>query len=248
MNPRALIIDDELQIRRLLRVALESAGYTVFEADSGQAGITEAAHVRPDVILLDMKLSDGDGMEVLKHLREWSETPIVVVSVRNSDRDKVDALDAGAEDYVSKPFSMAELMARIRAAQRKVRSLDEEPLLVIGDLTVNLALRRVLRAGKEIRLTPVEYALLRLLVRYAGRVLTHRQILRSVWGPNAEEHRLYLRVYINHLRKKIEPDPARPSLIQTEYGVGYRFALLGGEEPSSQPMSSGEDVEPDHLD
>ncbi len=224
MKPSALIIDDEIQIRRLLRVALEAAGYAVHEAETGQQGLAEVAHRRPDVILLDLGLPDIDGLTVLKRLREWSEIPVLILSVRDSDEDKVAALDAGADDYVTKPFSTAELLARLRAAQRKSRPADEEPVFVAGDLTVDLAARRVTRAGKEIKLSATEYALLRLFVRHAGRVLTHRQILREVWGPKSEEHRQYLRVYVTHLRQKIEREPSKPVLIKTEPGIGYRFA------------------------
>jgi two-component system KDP operon response regulator KdpE len=224
MKPTALIIDDEVQIRRLLRVALEAADYNVHEAEAGQQGLAEAAYRRPDVILLDLGLPDLDGLMVLKRLREWSETPVLILSVRDGDEDKVAALDAGADDYVTKPFSTVELLARLRAAQRKARPAEAEPVFHAGTLTVDLADRRVTRGSHEIKLTATEYALLRLFVRHAGRVLTHRQILREVWGPNSEEHRQYLRVYVTHLRQKIETEPAKPTLIKTEPGIGYRFA------------------------
>jgi len=223
MKPRALIIDDEVQIRRLLRVALEGAGYDVHEAEAGQLGLQAAALVRLDVILLDLGLPDLDGLVVLKRLREWSHTPIVVLTVRDAEEDKVEALDAGADDYVTKPFSSAELLARLRAAQRRAQPRDESAIFSHGDLTVDLAARTVSRAGAEVKLTATEWSLLALLVRHAGRILTHRQILREVWGPKAEEHREYLRVYFTHLRKKIERDAARPELIINEPGVGYRL-------------------------
>jgi two-component system KDP operon response regulator KdpE len=223
MKPIALIIDDEVQIRRLLRVALEAENYQVREAQTGQDGLAEVASRRPDVILLDLGLPDMDGIVVLKRLREWSETPVLVLTVRDDEQEKVAALDAGAEDYVTKPFSTAELLARLRAAQRKTRPAEEISIFKSGELVVDLTSQIVNRAGREIKLTATEYALLRLLVRHPGRVLTHRYILREIWGPKSEEHRQYLRVYVTHLRRKIEPDPTNPTLIRTESGIGYRF-------------------------
>jgi two-component system, OmpR family, KDP operon response regulator KdpE len=223
MNPVALIIDDEVQIRRLLRVVLEAEDYQVREATTGQEGLTEVATRRPDVVLLDLGLPDMDGLAVLKRLREWSETPVVVLTVRDDEQEKVAALDAGAEDYVTKPFGTPELLARLRAAQRKTRPAEEISVFKHGDLVVDLTSHVVTRAGREIKLTATEYALLRLFVRLPGRVLTHRYILREIWGPKSEEHRQYLRVYVTHLRQKIESDPASPTLITTEPGVGYRF-------------------------
>ena len=224
MKPVALIIDDEIQIRRLLRVVLESESYQVHEAETGQQGLIEIAKRRPAIILLDLGLPDMEGLEVLKRLREWSEAPVLVLSVRDDEQSKVAALDSGAEDYVTKPFSTAELLARLRAAQRKTRPEEEVSIFKSGNLIVDLTARVVKRAGHEIKLTATEYALLRLFVRHPGRVLTHRLILREVWGPKSEEHRQYLRVYVTHLRQKIEPDPTKPSLIRTEPGIGYRFA------------------------
>jgi two-component system, OmpR family, KDP operon response regulator KdpE len=223
MKPIALIIDDEVQIRRLLRVALEGENYQVHEAETGRRGLMEIAGRRPDVVLLDLGLPDMEGLEVLKRLREWSETPVVVLTVRDDETEKVAALDAGAEDYVTKPFSTAELLARLRAAQRKMRPEEEVSVFKSGDLVVDLTARVVTRAGREIKLTATEYALLRLFVRHPGRVLTHRYILREIWGPKSEEHRQYLRVYVTHLRQKIESDPTKPTLITTESGIGYRF-------------------------
>ncbi len=223
MKPVALIIDDEVQIRRLLRVVLEAEDYQVHEAVTGQQGLMEIASRRPAIILLDLGLPDLDGLEVLKRLREWSESPVLVLSVRDDEQGKVAALDAGAEDYVTKPFSTPELLARLRAAQRKTRPEEEISVFKSGDLIVDLTARVVTRAGHEIKLTATEYALLRLFVRHAGRVLTHRQILREIWGPKSEEHRQYLRVYVTHLRQKIERDPTAPELIKTEPGIGYRF-------------------------
>jgi two-component system KDP operon response regulator KdpE len=223
MNPAALIIDDEIQIRRLLRVALEAENYRVREAKTGQEGLAEVAVRRPDVILLDLGLPDMDGVAVLKRLREWSETPVLVLTVCDDEQEKVAALDAGAEDYVTKPFSTPELLARMRAAQRKTRPAEEISVFKRGDLVVDLTSHVVTRAGREIKLTATEYALLRLFVKHPGRVLTHRYILREIWGPKSEEHRQYLRVYVTHLRQKVESDPANPTLITTESGIGYRF-------------------------
>jgi two-component system KDP operon response regulator KdpE len=223
MNPVALIIDDEVQIRRLLRVVLECENYQVREAKTGQEGLTEIASRRPDIILLDLGLPDMDGIAVLKRLREWSETPVLVLTVRDDEQEKVAALDGGAEDYVTKPFSTPELLARLRAAQRKTRPAEEISVFKRGDLVVDLTSHVVTRAGHEIKLTATEYALLRLFARHPGRVLTHRYILREIWGPKSEEHRQYLRVYVTHLRQKIESDPANSSLVITESGIGYRF-------------------------
>lgn len=223
MKPVALIVDDEAQIRRLLRVVLEGENYQVHEAENGQQGLIEIASRRPAVILLDLGLPDMEGLEVLKRLREWSEAPVLVLSVRDDEQNKVAALDSGAEDYVTKPFSTPELLARLRAAQRKTRPEEEVSVFKSGDLIVDLTARVVKRDGREIKLTATEYALLRLFVRYPGRVLTHRHILREIWGPKSEEHRQYLRVYITHLRRKIESDPASPILIKTEPGIGYRL-------------------------
>jgi two-component system, OmpR family, KDP operon response regulator KdpE len=226
MKPVALVIDDEVQIRRLLRVALESENYQVHEAETGQQGLAEIANRKPAVILLDLGLPDMEGLEVLKRLREWSEAPVLVLSVRDDEAGKVAALDSGAEDYVTKPFSTPELLARLRAAQRKTRPEEEVSIFKSGDLIVDLTARVVTRGGREIKLTATEYALLRLFVRHPGRVLTHRYILREIWGPKSEEHRQYLRVYVTHLRQKIEADPTTPCLIKTESGIGYRFEAV----------------------
>jgi two-component system KDP operon response regulator KdpE len=230
MKPVALIIDDEVQIRRLLRVVLEGENYEVHEAETGRQGLIEIAQRRPAIILLDLGLPDLDGLEVLKRLREWSEAPVLVLSVRDDEQGKVAALDAGAEDYVTKPFSTPELLARLRAAQRKTRPEEETSVFKSGELIIDLTARIVTRAGHEIKLTGTEYALLRLFVRHAGRVMTHRHILREIWGPKSEEHRQYLRVYVTHLRQKIERDPTAPELIQTEPGIGYRFGLTTSVE------------------
>jgi two-component system KDP operon response regulator KdpE len=219
-----LVIDDEAQIRRLLRVTLEAAGYKVFEAATGGDGIVEAAQRNPDAIVLDLGLPDIGGLAVLKRLREWSRVPVLILTVRDGDDEKVAALDSGADDYVTKPFSTAELLARLRAALRHAQPQPENAVFLSGGLEVDLSSRQVAVRGKEIKLTPTEYGFLRLLVRHAGRVVTQRQILTEVWGPNAAEQTHYLRVYAAHLREKLEADPARPELILTEPGVGYRLA------------------------
>jgi two-component system KDP operon response regulator KdpE len=222
-KPVALIIDDEVQIRRLLRVCLEANGYRAIEAASGQEGIVQAAQGRPDVVILDLGLPDQDGLSVLRRLREWSRVPVLVLSVRDREEDKVAALDHGADDYVTKPFSTAELLARLRVALRHARPAAELTVFRTGRLEVDLTARVVRANGREVKLTATEYSLLRLFVQHSGKVLTHRQILREVWGPNAEEQTHYLRVYVAHLREKLEADPARPQLILTESGVGYRL-------------------------
>lgn len=222
-GPAVLIIDDEVQIRRFLRVSLEASGYTVHEAADGQAGIAQAALLRPDVIVLDLGLPDLDGLTVLQRLREWSQIPVIVLSVRNADTDKITLLDAGADDYLTKPFSLGELLARLRLALRHVAPQPETALFQTGALEVDLARRLVRVNGQPVSLTVTEYALLRVLVQHAGRVLTHRQLLREVWGPQYETETHYLRVYIAQLRSKLEADPARPALILTETGVGYRL-------------------------
>ena len=223
LKPKALIIDDEQQIRRLLRVCLEANGYRVFEAASGQEGITEAAQRTPDAVILDLGLPDMDGITVLRRLREWSRAPVLVLSVREREEDKVAALDNGADDYVTKPFSTGELLARLRVAQRHALPPAENAVFRAGDLEVDLSARVVKLKGQEVKLTATEYSLLRLFVQHAGKVLTHHQILREVWGPNALEQTHYLRVYIAHLRDKLEGDATRPRLIVTEAGVGYRL-------------------------
>lgn len=223
-NSIALIIDDEVQIRRLLRITMEAEGYKVFEAATGKDGLVEAASRRPDIVLLDLGLPDMTGVEVLKRLREWSRVPVVILSVRDREEDKVAALDGGADDYVTKPFSTAELLARLRVAQRRAQPAEEQSVFRSGALEVNLVARTVKLAEREVRLTATEYALLRLFVTHAGKVLTHKHILREVWGPNSTEQTHYLRVYLAHLREKLEDDPSAPKLFVTEPGVGYRFA------------------------
>jgi two-component system KDP operon response regulator KdpE len=218
----ALIIDDEPQIRRLLRVTLEAHGYTVTDAATGNEGIIQAAQVQPEIILLDLGLPDIDGVEVLKRIREWSRVPVIILSVRDRENDKIAALDAGADDFVTKPFSSGELLARLRTTLRRSQPQAATAVFRSGNIEVDLAGRIVRREGKEVKLTPTEYSLLRLLVTHAGKVLTHRQLLTEVWGPNAVEQTHYLRVHIAHLREKLEEDSAVPKLILTEPAVGYR--------------------------
>jgi len=219
----ALVIDDEKQIRRLLRIVLEDQSYRVLEAESGHQGLVEAAQRKPDVVLLDLGLPDMDGLEVLKRLREWSQVAVLILSVRDGPEDKVAALDAGADDYVAKPFESAELLARLRAIQRRGSANLEEPFFQSGQLTIDFTSRTVTVKGKEVRLTATEYALLKVLAQHAGKVVTHKQLLREVWGPNSEEQSQYLRVYVAHLRKKIETVNAKEKLLRTETGIGYRL-------------------------
>jgi two-component system KDP operon response regulator KdpE len=223
--PVALVIDDEIQMRRLLRANLEANGYRVIEAANGQLGLSEAAQHRPDVVILDLGLPDIDGVTVLKRLREWSNVPVIVLSVRDRESDKIAALDNGADDYLTKPFGSGELLARLRVAQRHAQPTADQAVFKSGRLEVDLTSRTVKVAGKAVKLTATEYALLQLFVRHAGKVLTHRQILKEVWGPNYAEQTHYLRVYMAHLRDKIEANPSEPELLITESGVGYR--LLG---------------------
>jgi two-component system KDP operon response regulator KdpE len=223
ISPVALIIDDEPQIRRLLRVTLEGNGYQVIDAATGSDGIVQAAQRRPEVVLLDLGLPDMDGVTVLKRLREWSKVPVIILSVRDREDDKIAALDAGADDYVTKPFSPRELLARLRTAMRHVQPEGAESIVRSGDIEVDLAARVVRKQGREVKLTPIEYSLLRLFVRNAGKILTHRQILTDVWGPNAGDQTHYLRVHIAHLREKIEDEKAKTRMIVTESGVGYRW-------------------------
>jgi two-component system KDP operon response regulator KdpE len=219
----ALIIDDEKSITRLLRLTLEQEGYAVVAAATGREGIALAANQQPDVIVLDLGLPDMDGLDVLKSLREWSQTPVLILSVKQEIEDKVAALDLGADDYLTKPFHTAELAARLRALRRHAHPEPDTPVFLSGPLQVDRVARRVLVKGQEIHLTPTEYSLLSVLVRYAGKIVTHRQLLREVWGPAAEEQSQYLRVYMAHLRKKLEPDPSSPCLLKNEPGIGYRL-------------------------
>ncbi|HEY8993063.1 MAG TPA: response regulator [Lacunisphaera sp.] len=218
-----LIIDDEKQIRRLLRITLETGGYQVREAENGTLGLQEAAHQAPDGIILDLGLPDLDGTEVIRRLREWSRVPVLVLSVRESEDDKIAALDAGADDYLTKPFGSRELLARVRAILRRTPGTQDPAVVRIGDIEADLAARIVRRAGNEVRLTAKEYALFKLLVQHRGKVVTHRQILRELWGPAAEERTDYLRVHMTHLRQKLEVDPHSPRHLKTDAGIGYRL-------------------------
>lgn len=221
-----LVVEDEAPIRRFLKPALEAEGFKLLEATAGAQAIAMAASHNPDLILLDLGLPDIDGLEVIKRVREWSQTPIIVISARGKDTEKVDGLNAGADDYLSKPFSVEELLARMRVAIRHLtqsRLGKDEPVFQTGELRVDLARRMVWRGSQEIHLTPIEFKLLAVLVRYNGRVLTHRQLLKEVWGYRSDEQAHYLRNYIHALRHKLEPDPARPRYLRTEAGVGYRL-------------------------
>jgi two-component system KDP operon response regulator KdpE len=226
-NPlRILVIDDEKAIRRFLQTSLTANGYTVFEAATGTDALTGVVAHRPDVVILDLGLPDMDGTEVTKRLREWSQLPIIILSVRGQETDKITALDAGADDYLTKPFSVGELMARIRVVLRRMTNVNQvESTFTTNELEVNLARRLVKRAGQDVQLTPTEYDLLRVLVNHAGKVLTHQNLLREVWGLGYETEVHLLRVNISNLRRKLEPNPARPQYILTEAGVGYRLHL-----------------------
>lgn len=225
-----VVIEDEKQIRRFLRASLEAEGMQVHEADTGRQGLIEAATRKPDLAIVDLGLPDIDGLEVIRELRAWSALPIIVLSARSEEREKVAALDAGADDYLSKPFGVSELLARIRAQLRRhyragSASEAQGESFGFGDIELDLVRRRVVRGGVAIHLTPIEYRLLVTLVRHAGRVLTHRQLLKEVWGPSHVDSNHYLRIYMGHLRQKLEVDPAQPRHILTETGVGYRLEV-----------------------
>jgi two-component system KDP operon response regulator KdpE len=221
-----LIVEDEQAIVRFVRAALEADGLRVHEAQTLQRGLLEAATRKPDAIILDLGLPDGDGLDFIRDLRQWSQTPIIVLSARTEEQDKIAALDAGADDYLSKPFGIGELQARLRVALRRHGSASQsDPLITFSDVRVDLAARRIQRGEEEIHLTPIEFRLLAVLIGHHGKVLTQRQLLREVWGPNAVEHSHYLRIYMGHLRQKLENDPARPRHFITETGIGYRFML-----------------------
>jgi len=221
-----LIVEDEQAIVRFVRAALEADGLRVHEAQTLQRGLLEAATRKPDAIILDLGLPDGDGLDFIRDLRQWSQTPIIVLSARTEEQDKIAALDAGADDYLSKPFGIGELQARLRVALRRHGSASQsDPLITFSDVRVDLAARRIQRGEEEIHLTPIEFRLLAVLIVHHGKVLTQRQLLREVWGPNAVEHSHYLRIYMGHLRQKLENDPARPRHFITETGIGYRFML-----------------------
>ncbi len=222
-DQRILVVDDEQAVRRFLKVALSSQGYTVLESVNGQTGIASVTTEKPDAVILDLGLPDIDGVDVTRLLRRWTPVPIIILSVRGSENDKIAALDAGADDYVTKPFGMGELLARLRAALRRSASTAAEPVFTSGELQVDLERRLVTVAEREAQLTPTEYELLRVLVANAGKVLTHRHLLREVWGAEFGDELHLLHVNISNLRRKIEPDPSRPRFIVTEPGVGYRL-------------------------
>jgi two-component system, OmpR family, KDP operon response regulator KdpE len=227
---RVLVIDDEPQIRKFLRISLQAHGYEVVEAVRGEDGIQQCALARPDLVILDLGLPDVDGQQVIARLREWSKVPIIVLSVRAGEAEKVAALDRGADDYVTKPFGVAELLARVRAALRSRRPEGEQPAVIrSGDLSIDIPRRRVRLADREIKLSRKEFALLRLLAQHAGRIVTHRHLLREIWGPAHEHETHYLRIYIGHLRQKLGDDPADPRYISNEPGVGYRLLEADSE-------------------
>lgn len=234
-GPRILVVDDERAIRRFLRASLGAHGYHVFEAATARQGLEATAEVRPDLIILDLGLPDLDGVDVTRQLREWSKIPIVVLSVRRHDEDKIAALDAGADDYLTKPFSTGELLARIRVAMRHAAKETEEPVVTTGDLVIDMAHRVVTVRGQEISLTPTEYMLLKTLAVHAGKVLIHRHLLRLVWGPGYDHDTNLLRVNISKLRHKVESDPARPRYIVTEPGVGYRLRMNDAADRAPAP-------------
>ncbi|GKV95256.1 two-component system response regulator KdpE [Pectobacterium aroidearum] len=224
MQATILIVEDEKEIRRFVRQALEGEGCRVFDAETMQRGLLEAATRKPDLIILDLGLPDGDGIDYIRDLRQWSSLPVIVLSARTDEQDKIDALDAGADDYLTKPFGIGELLARLRVALRRHSNTQQEtPLVSFGAITVDLLNRQVNRDGQELHLTPIEFRLLATLLANPGKVLTQRQLLAQVWGPNAVEHSHYLRIYMGHLRQKLESDPARPRHLLTETAIGYRF-------------------------
>lgn len=219
----AVVIEDDPQIRRFVRAALEGEGWRVHEAETLKRGLIEAGQRKPDLVLLDLGLPDGNGVDFIRSFRQWSGMPVIVLSARSDESDKVTALDAGADDYLIKPFGVAELLARVRANLRRIRTADASHLFSFGDVCVDLSARTVARAGQPVHLTPIEYRLLAHLVANAGRVCTQRQILREVWGPGHGEDAQYLRVFMAALRRKLEADPAQPAHILTETGIGYRL-------------------------
>ena len=227
LAPTVIIVEDEKQIRRFVRAALETEGFHVFEAETVRQGLVEAGTRKPDLVILDLGLPDRDGIEFIRDLRSWSELPIIVLSARTNEADKIAALDAGADDYLTKPFGVGELLARVRVALRRREKTGEAGATEVefGSVRIDLLNRNVKRDGQTIHLTPIEYRLLTLLVRNAGKVLTHRQILREVWGPSHVESNHYLRIYMGQLRHKLEENPAQPRWLQTESGVGYRLAV-----------------------
>lgn len=227
-DPIIIVIEDDLPIRRFLRTGLSTHGFTVFEADTGKQGIVEASVRKPDLVILDLGLPDMDGVDVIKAIRAWSELPIIILSARSSEQHKIDALDAGADDYLTKPFGFGELLARIRVALRhsiKPNEQTQAEVFVTANLKVDLHNRVVSIDDQEIHLTPIQYRLLTVLIKHAGKVLTQQQILKEVWGPSYQENAHYLRIYMSQLRHKLEADPTQPKFLLTESGVGYRLKV-----------------------
>ncbi|AXI02074.1 two-component system response regulator KdpE [Aquirhabdus parva] len=224
--PNILVIEDEPQIRRFVRTALQAEGWQVFEAEHGQRGLIEAATRAPDLAIVDLGLPDMSGIHVIQDLRTWSAMPIIVLSARSDEKDKIEALDAGADDYLTKPFSVGELLARVRAhLRRRETGNGATSQFIFGDVVVDLARRTVEREGQQVHLTSTEYRLLSVLIRHAGRILTHTQLLKEVWGPNHSEHSHYVRIYMANLRQKLEKDPTQPEYLLTEIGMGYRLMV-----------------------
>lgn len=226
LTPVIVIIEDDPPIRRFLRTGLRTQNFTIFEAATGKQGIIEAEVRKPDLIILDLGLPDIDGVDVIKAVRTWSTVPIIILSARSNEQNKIDALDAGADDYLTKPFGFGELLARMRVALRHSSAATTAEVFTNGDLTIDLHNRVVKMAGEEIHLTPIQYRLLTVLIKYPGKVLTHQQILKEVWGPSYQENAHYLRIYMSQLRQKLEADPTQPKYLLTESGVGYRFKML----------------------
>ncbi len=224
-GPLVLVVEDEMQIRRFVRSALEGEGCRVAEAETMAQGLIEAGTRKPDLIILDLGLPDGDGVHFVQDLRAWSNLPVLILSARSTESDKIGVLDAGADDYLTKPFAVGELLARVRALLRRGKQAEEagSPLMRFGDVEVDLTRRQVLRQGIAVHLTPIEYRLLCVMLANAGKVMTHRHLLRDVWGPSFVESNHYLRIYVGHLRQKLELDPTQPRHFLTETGVGYRF-------------------------
>lgn len=220
-----LIIDDEIQIRRFVKIGLESQGYTVFEAEDGEQGLNVTVMKKPDIILLDLNLPDMKGVDVLKKIREWYHAPVIILTVRDSDESKIELLDNGADDYITKPFNMGELLARMRAILRRIKNNADEPVFKAGNIMIDFSKRIVAVNGEPVKFTPLEYNLLSLFAKNPGRVLTQRQIMKEIWGPGMESETSYLRVYIAAIRKKIEKEPSRPKILITEPAVGYRFTV-----------------------
>lgn len=224
LEMNVLLIEDEPQIRRFVKPVLEAEGCRVFEAENGQRGLIEAGTRKPDLLIVDLGLPDMDGVELIRDFRSWSEAPILILSARSDEQDKIEALDAGADDYLTKPFGVGELAARVRALQRRrLKGQEASPKVAFGQVELDFSRRSVLREGQPVRLTPIEYRLLGVLVANAGKVMTHRSLMREVWGPNHGDSGHYLRIYMSHLRQKLELDPAQPVHFLTETGVGYRF-------------------------